>query len=59
MPRWAKTHRLQPTYCHSAIASPPAIPDSIVIPLTARKVGFWVTCPHPGRRVLKLPIIPF
>jgi len=23
---------------------------------SACKVGFWVTCPHPGRRVLKLPI---
>jgi hypothetical protein len=43
MPRWAKTHRLQPTYCHSAIASPPAIPDLIVIPLTACKVSFSVT----------------
>ena len=53
MPRWAKTHRLQPTYCHSAIASP-AIPDSIVIPLTACKVGFSVTS-QPCRASYRTP----
>ena len=41
MPRWAKTHRLQPTYCHSAIASP-AIPDSIGIPLTAYEAALSI-----------------
>ena len=58
MPRWAKTHRLQPTYCHSAIASP-AIPDSIGIPLTACKVSLSVNCRYPRREGPKLPIIPF
>ena len=45
MSRWAKTYHLQPTYCHSAIASPPAIPDSIVIPLIACNpvIRGWIT----------------